>query len=89
MEAEGQLIHDLKLGRYKIAGQPGKEEYRLLGGEKMELFMKGQWVSVRIEKLSGELNKVSWKFLNERNEPVVPEEGQRARLVGITQQGKK
>jgi Domain of unknown function (DUF5348) len=89
MEAEGQLIHDLKLERYKIVGQPGKEEYRLHGGEKLELFIKGQWASVRIEKLPGEQNKVSWKFLNERNEPVFPEEGQRARLVGIAQQGKK
>lgn len=89
MEAEGQLIHDLKLGRYKIVGQSGKPESRLLGGEKLDLFIKGQWVSVRIEKVATEPNKVSWKFLNERNEPVFPEEGQRARLVGITQQTKK
>ena len=89
MEAEGQLIHDLKLGRYKIVGQPGKEESRLLGGEKLDLFIKGQWVSVRLEKVATEQNKVSWKFLNERNEPVFPEEGQRVRLVSMAQQSKK
>ncbi|HLX57451.1 MAG TPA: DUF5348 domain-containing protein [Ktedonobacteraceae bacterium] len=86
MEAEGQLILDPKLGRYKIVGQHGKEDYHLQGGEKLELLTKGQWVRVRIESVPNEQKKNGWKFFNERNEPVFPEAGQRARLVGVTQQ---
>jgi len=89
MQTEGQLVHDPKLRRYKIVGQPGKEEYHLHGGEKLELFVKGQWIPVRIEILGDAQNKASWKFLNERNEPVLLEAGQRTRLITVTQPNRK
>ena len=88
METEGQLVHDAKLKRYKIVGQPGKEEYRLHGGEKLELFVKGQWRPVRIELLGDEQRKATWKFIDERNELVSPEEGQRVRLITVAQQNR-
>lgn len=88
METEGQLIHDAKLKGYKIVNHAAREEYRLQGGEKLELFVKGQWMPVRIEILGDAQNKANWKFLNERNEPVLPEARQRTRLITVAQQNK-
>jgi Domain of unknown function (DUF5348) len=88
METEGQLVHDRTLKRYKIVGRPGQEEYRLHAGEKLELFIQGQWIPVGIELFGNARDKWAWKFSNQRGEPVFPEEGQRARLVNVAQQNR-
>ena len=86
MEKEGYLAHDAKLGRYKVTNRPGMNDYRLHAGEYLELWIDEQWTRVRIELLSNEQNKNTWKFIDDHGRVVVPSEGQRVRLIGDAHQ---
>lgn len=74
---EGTL--DYRSDHYWVVGRPGQDDYELLPGDSLEVWMLTHWLLTRIGSSSDSWRKL-WKFMDKDGSMVEPHLGMRVQL---------